>query len=121
MFNLHVFQDVSEEEALCTTDDLSLRYNVNGIELNPEGFVKLSQEINLTKVIYTEESGNPVILYTGTVPKLTREYQRLVIRESNILRVRTETMDVVGETSIKYYEVCTNLEIFEFIKNKIQT
>ncbi len=121
MFNLHVFQDVSEEEALCTTDDLSLRYNVNGIELNPEGFVKLSQEINLTKVIYTGESGNPVILYTGTVPKLTREYQRLVIRESNILRVRPETMDVVCETSIKYYEVCTNLEIFEFIKNKIQT
>jgi hypothetical protein len=121
MFNLHVFQDALEEEALCTTDDLSLRYNVNGIELNPEGFVKLSQEINLTKVIYTRESGNPVTLYTGTVPKLTREYQRLVIRESNILRVTPETMDVVGETSIKYYEVCTNREIFEFIKNKIQT
>ncbi|MBW1864772.1 MAG: hypothetical protein JRI64_03835 [Deltaproteobacteria bacterium] len=31
-----------------TSDDISVRYNVNGIDLNPDGFKKLSKEINLT-------------------------------------------------------------------------
>jgi hypothetical protein len=49
------------------------------------------------------------------VPTLSGNYQRLVIREAAILKVKPETMDVIGPTSRKYYEVCTHPAIYEFI------
>jgi len=118
MFNLYVFQDAPEEAFKATTDDLSLRYNLNGIELSTEGFAKLFKEINLKSVMYPVDMNERVTLYTGTVPTLTGGYQRLVIREANILQVKPETMDVICETPRKYYEVCTNPEILEFIKKQ---
>jgi hypothetical protein len=119
IFNLFVFQNVPEEEIEATADDLFLRYNVNGIELSPEGFAKLSREINLKSIMYQADKNESVMLYTGTVPTLTDKYQRLVIREANILEVKPETMDVIGKTSRKYYEVCTHQDIYEFIKNHV--
>jgi hypothetical protein len=119
IFNLSVFQDASEEEIDATVDDLSLRYNVGGIELNPDGFAKLSREINLESIMYPAEKNAMVKLYTGKVPTVSGKYQRLVIREATILEVKPETMDVIGETSKKYYEVCTNPDIYEFIKNHV--
>ena len=117
MFNLFVFQNVRDEEIEATADDLSQRYNVNGIELDPEGFAKLSREINLKRIEYPAENNERVILYTGKVPTLSGKYQRLVIREAAILEVKPESMDVIGPTSRKYYEVCTQQAIYEFIDN----
>jgi hypothetical protein len=117
-FNLFVFQDVPEEEFKATADDLALRYNVNGIELSPEGFAKLSQEINLKSVLYPVDSEERVTLYTGTVPTLSGGYQRLVIREAEVIRVQPKTMDVISKTSRKYYEVCSHPEIYEFVKSQ---
>jgi hypothetical protein len=115
MFNLFVFQNVRDEDIEATADDLFLRYNVNGIELDPEGFAKLAREINLKSVVYTTENNEKVTLYTGTVPTLSGKYQRLVIREAAIMEVKPETMDMIGPTSRKYYEVCTQQSIYEFI------
>ena len=115
MFNLVVFQNVRDEDLEATADDLSLRYNVNGIELDPEGFAKLSREINLKIIEYPTENNEMVTLYTGKVPTLSGKFQRLVIREAAILEVKPETMAVIGPTSRKYYEVCTQPAIYEFI------
>jgi hypothetical protein len=117
LFNLSVFQNVRDEDVGATADDLSLRYNVNGIELHPEGFAKLSREINLNCVEYPAENGEKVTLYTGKVPTLGGRYQRLVIREAAILAVQPDTLDVTGPTTRKYYEVCTHPTIFEFTDN----
>jgi hypothetical protein len=117
MFNLFVFQNVRNEDLEATADDLSLRYNVNGIELDPEGFAKLSREINLKSIDYPAENNETVKLYTGKVPTLSGKFQRLVIREAAIFEVKPETMDVIGPTSRKYYEVCTQPAIYEFIDN----
>jgi hypothetical protein len=117
MFNLYVFQGARDEDVAATADDLSLRYNVNGIELEPEGFEKLSREINLKSIVYPTENNENVTLYTGTVPTLSGNCQRLVIREAAILKVNPESMDVIGLTSRKYYEVCTSPAIYEFIDN----
>jgi class 3 adenylate cyclase len=117
MFNLFVFQNTPDEKIEATKDDLFPRYNVNGIELNTEGFVKLSKEINLNSVMYPVGSNEKVKLYTGKVPTLTNKYQSLVIRETAIQEVNPETMDVIGETSRKYYEVCTHPDVYEFVKN----
>jgi hypothetical protein len=117
MFNLFVFHNVQDEDIEATADDLSLRYNVNGIELDPEGFAKLSREINLKSIEYPTENNEKITLYTGKVPTLSGKYQRLVIREAAILEVKPETMDVIGPTTRKYYEVCTQPAIYEFIDN----
>ena len=117
VFNLFVFENAPDEKIKATKDDLFLRYNVNGIELNKEGFVKLSREINLKSVLYQVDNNEKVKLYTGKVPTLTGKYQRLVIREAAILEVKPETMDVIGKTSRKYYEVCTHPDIYEFVKS----
>ena len=116
-FNLSVFQHVRDEDVEATADDLSLRYNVNGIELEPEGFAKLSREINLKSIVYPTENHETVTLYTGTVPTVGGSYQRLVIREAAILKVKPETMEVIGPTSRKFYEVCTQPAVYEFIDN----
>ncbi len=115
MFNLFVFQHVRNEDIEATADDLSLRYNVNGIELHPEGFAKLTGEISLKSIEYPLENEEKVTLYTGKVPTISGKYQRLVIREAAILEVKPETMDVIGPTARKYYEVCTQPAIYEFI------
>ncbi len=119
MFNLYVFQNVRDAEIEATADDLSLRYNLNGIELDPEGFAKLSGEINLKSMEYPAENNEKVTLYTGKVPAIRGKYQRLVIREAVIYEVRPETMEIIGPTSRKYYEVCTQQAIHEFVSNNV--
>jgi len=115
-FRLLVFQNVPEQEIEATADDLFLRYNVNGIELNQEGFEKLSREINLKSVLYPGDPDENVQLFTGTVPTVNGQYQRLVIREAPILKVNPQTLEAIGATSRKYYEVCTHPEIYEFVR-----
>lgn len=114
-FNLFVFQSLRHEDAEVTADDLSLRYNVNGIELDPEGFAKLAREINLKGIEYPAGNNGKTALYTGKVPTLSGKVQSLVIREASILEVKPDTLDVVGPTSRKYYEVCTQQAIYEFV------
>jgi len=114
IFNLFVFQHVQDDALATTADDISLRYNVNGIELDPESFSKLSREISLKRIEY-RQARETVTLYTGKVPTVSGSYQRLVIREADIPAVKPETMEVTGPTSRKYYEVCTNPAIYEFV------
>jgi class 3 adenylate cyclase len=117
IFNLFVYQSVPEEELSLTADDVSLRYNVNGIELNVEGFDKLSREIKLTSVLYPGKGDEPVTLYAGKVPTLNGQFQPIVIREDAIVEVKPGTTEVIGKTSQKYYEVCVNHAIYEYVKS----
>lgn len=117
-FNLYVFQTESRDEMAKTSDDLFLRYNVNAIELNPEGFHKLSEEIDLrvVKVPLSEVKGERCTIYTGKYPTVTGQYQRLVIRESPVPRVDPETLAITGHTSMKYYEISTNPRLYSIIR-----
>lgn len=116
LYNLYVFKNIQEEND-DTIDDLSLRYNVNGIELSEEGFAKLSREIKLEMVTHKTAHGKEIQLYTGKVPLLSGHYQQLAVREAPICEVNPETLNVTGETSRKYYEICTNQEIYDFISS----
>ncbi len=121
LFNLFVFQNLRDQDIEATADDLALRYNVNGIELDEEGFAKLAREINLKSIGYATGNHGKVTLYTGKVPTLSGKAQSLVIREAAVLEVNPNTMDVIGPTSRKYYEVCTHPSIFGFIDNHALT
>lgn len=119
-FNLYVFQSVSEEEMSKTSDDILIRYNVNGIEINAEGFKKLSKEIKLTPIEgqIPELRQDKIKLYTGKFPLTTGRFQRLIIREANIPQIDSETFRSLKITSRKYYEVCTHPKVYQYVRQK---
>jgi hypothetical protein len=120
-FNLYVFQtpqEEGEEEAPSPVDDVFVRYNVNGIELNRAGFRKLSQEINLKPVecVIPELQEQKLRLYTGKFPTVSGKYQQLVIREDQITEVNLSDLSVIRMTPRRYYEVCTHPRVYEYIR-----
>jgi hypothetical protein len=114
-FNLYVFQTASDEQVAATADDLSARYNVNGIELDPAAFEKLSKEIDLKPVELTIRKKKQTF-YTGKFPTVNGTYQRLIIRESLILRVDPDTLTATKRTDRNYYEIAANPKLYEIIK-----
>lgn len=114
-FNLYVFQAASDADVAATADDISLRYNVNGIELDNAAFKKLSEEIDL-KVITVNIQKKKQKFYTGKFPTKNNKYQSIVIREARVSRVNPDNLAVIELTSRKYYEVCTNAKLCEYVK-----
>ena len=118
-FNLYVYQTASDKDRLKTSDDLAVRYNVNGIELNPGGFKKLSKEINLTtiKASIPELNRKNVKLHTGKFPLTSGRYQRLIIRESKIHQLHPDTFASLKPTNRSFYEVCTHPAVYQHVRN----
>ncbi len=118
-FNLYVYQTASEEDMLTTSDDISVRYNVNGIDLNPGGFKKLSKEINLTtfKTDIPELKLRNIKLHTGKFPLTSGRFQRLVIRESKIRQVHPDTFASIKPTTRSYFEVCTHPAVYQHVRS----
>jgi len=120
-FNLYVFQTAQDEDVDSRVDDVFVRYNVNGIELNPTGFKKLSQEINLKLIecVIPDLQEEKLRLYTGKFPAVSGKYQQLVIREQQISEVNLDNLSVIRLTPRKFYEVCTHPKVYEYIKKII--
>jgi len=122
MFNLYLFQTISNEDINATSDDLYLRYNVNGIQLNSSGFEKLRKE-NVLKKVYLHLEGNKEKkekFYTCIFPLVNGNYDRLVIRQGGIPKVDFQSLKVISHTGNKYYEVCTNRRINDYIRKSFQ-
>ncbi len=121
-FNLYVFQPQLEKASRATVDDLAIRYNVNGIELNLFGFQKLSQEIDLKEVQCSmpELQKESFKVYTGKYPTLSGQYQRLVIREEQIPEVKPNNVEIIRMTSRYYYEVCTHPALYKYVEKALK-
>ncbi len=108
--NVMVFQQAPE-----AADDL-LRYNINGIELHPEGFKKLQSEIALqkftTRLPTEREETN---FYAGYYNDTKGNQHQLVIREGHI-KVWQEDSDDYALTETLYYEVVTNKTLLTIIQ-----
>jgi hypothetical protein len=117
-FNLYVFRTASKNNDEAPEDDPFLRYNVNGIELNAEGFTKLSQEIDLQSFtchipkLQTEK----IKVHTGKFPTKTGNYQRLIIREARIPVVSPNDFSIIRKTDQKYFEVCTHPLLYDYVE-----
>lgn len=120
LFNLFVFKNVLRSENDEDADDLYMRYNVNGIELDSNGFNKLSKEITLHPITYPSAKNKKMKLYSGKVPTLSGNYQPIVIREDIVTEIHPEKFEILGNTFDKYYEVCTHRQIYEFAENKVE-
>jgi hypothetical protein len=117
-FNLYVFQKASENSAATPADDILLRHNVNGIELNAEGFEKLSREIDLKSLEchIPELQAEKISVHTGKFPTVTGKYHRLIIREDRIPVISPHDFSILQKTDKKYYEVCTHPLLYEHIE-----
>ena len=118
-FNLYVYKSASEKDFIAETDDRLFRYNINGIELNADGFEKLSKEIHLKSMesYIPDLQKEKIKIHTGKFPTVTGEYQRLVIREARIPEVVPDELRVIRQTDQKYYEVCTHPMLYKYVEN----
>jgi hypothetical protein len=115
---LNTMEGASPEEL----DEFLVRYNHNGIELNEEGFQKLSEEISLDSIETKLEmpwGKQNVTLYYGEVP-LGESVELLVLRKA-FARQLLPDGKVGGATPHPYYEVCTSPALYDLVAALIRT
>ncbi len=103
-------------------DEFLVRYNLNGIELNEEGFQKLSEEISLDSVETKLEmpwGKEKVALFYGEVP-LGESVELLVLRKG-VARQLLPDGKLGGASSHAYYEVCTSSALYDLVAALIRT
>jgi len=97
-------------------DEFLVRFNMNGIELNEEGFEKLAEEISLETLHTTQEypwgkQKEEVTLYFGEVP-MGESVEELVLRKG-LARELQGDGKIGKKSDHAYYEVCTNPALYE--------
>ncbi len=99
-----------------------LRYNVNGIELDPAGFVKLQSEITLQRLeLRVPGDDNPIALHTGRYPDLKGAMQRLVIREETMRLLDLQDPNFGKPTTNSFYEVVTDEDLLNQVDETLKT
>ena len=121
-FSVFQFLNTMEGASAEELDEFLVRYNHNGIELNDEGFQKLSEEISLesieTKLDMPWGKQN-VTLYYGEVP-LGESVELLVLRKA-FARQLLPDGKIGGPTTHPYYEVCTSPALYDLVAALIRT
>jgi hypothetical protein len=121
-FSVFQFVNTMEGASAEELDEFLVRYNMNGIELNDEGFQKLSEEISLdtieTKFDMPWGKQN-VTLFYGEVP-LGESVELLVIRKA-FARQLLPDGKVGRATEHCYYEVCTSRALSDLVAALIRT
>lgn len=121
-FSVFQFLNAMEGASAEELDEFLVRYNMNGIELNEEGFQKLSEEISLdsieTKLDMPWGKQN-VTLYFGEVP-LGESVELLVLRKG-MARQLLPDGKMGGPTPHPYYEVCTSPALYDLVAALIRT
>ncbi len=97
-------------------DEFLVRYNMNGIELNEEGFQKLAEEISLETLNTKLElpwGKEEVTLYFGEVP-MGESVELLVLRKGRARELLPDGK--IGKFSEhNYYEVCTSPALYDLV------
>jgi hypothetical protein len=121
-FSVFQFLNTMEGASAEELDEFLVRYNHNGIELNEEGFQKLSEEISLesidTKLDMPWGKQN-VTLFYGEVP-LGESVELLVLRKATARQLLPDGK-IGGATSHSYYEVCTSPALYDLVAALIRT
>jgi hypothetical protein len=122
LFSLYQFLTAMEGASFEELDEILVRYNMNGIELNEEGFRKLSEEISLdsieTKLDLPWGKEN-VTLYYGEVP-MGDSVELLVLRKG-LARQLLADGKIGGPSEHCYYEVCTSPALYNLVAALIRT
>ena len=119
-FNVFLLETVVEGASEEESEELLIRYNLNGVELNEEGFDKLGAEISLSPLEGTFPmpwGKERVQLYFGEVP-LGESVVPIVIRKG-VVRHLEPGGEIGGPGSRAYYEICTSSKLTELAQRKI--
>ena len=103
-------------------DEFLVRFNMNGIELNEEGFEKLSEEISLDSIetkLETPWGKENVTLHYGEVP-MGESVELLVLRRG-LARQLLPGGKIGAPSSHPYYEVCTSPALYSLVAALIRT
>src|SRR6202521_1763507 len=113
-FSVFQFLTALEGASAEELDEFLARFNMNGFELNDEGFQKLSEEISLEKLVTKLDmpwAKQDVTLYYGEVP-MGESVELLVVREGLARELLPDGK--IGKTSDHhYYEGCPSPVIYD--------
>lgn len=116
-FNVFLFQTVMEGSAEEEADEFLIRFNLNGVELNEEGFARLSEEISMSSQDIDCDmpwGKDRVTIYFGAAP-LGEALEPMVIRKGHVRQLLPDGK-IGGEGTHAYYEVCTSGRIMELVE-----
>jgi class 3 adenylate cyclase len=121
-FSLFQFLTALEGASAEELDEFLVRFNMNGIELNEEGFQKLSEEISLDSVETKQEmpwGKENVTLFYGEVPM--GEAVELLVLRKGLARQLLPDGKIGIASSHAYYEVCTSPALYDLVAALIRT
>jgi class 3 adenylate cyclase len=121
-FAVYQFLTAMEGASAEELDEFLVRFNMNGIELNEEGFQKLSEEISLdsieTKLDMPWGKEN-VTLHYGEVP-MGESVELLVLRKG-VARELLPDGKIAAPSSHPYFEICTSPALYDLVAALIRT
>jgi len=116
-FRLFLFQTMTEGVAEDEADEFLIRYNLNGVELNDEGFQKLQEEIALTPLeadCVMPWGKERVAFFYGETP-VGEKLEPVLIRRGFVRQMLPGGK--IGEAGTRpYYEVCVNPVVLEQVQ-----
>jgi hypothetical protein len=117
VFRLFLFQTMMEGVVEDEADEFLIRFNLNGVELNEEGFRKLQEEIALTEI--DAECAMPwgneqVTFFSGETP-VGNGVEPILIRRG-FVRQLLQDGHIGPPGTHAYYEVCTSAAAFELVE-----
>lgn len=118
LFNIEVLRIAEGDIEKGEKGQHYMRYNVNGILVDDDGFAKLQQEIPLQKV-RMKLNGKGYLFHVGQYPDTTGRKKDLVIREGKIGIWRDEAIHEDPTSQDSYYEVVVNRKVIPLVLESI--
>ena len=118
LFRLFVFQPGVEGAQEDEADEFLIRFNLNGVELNDEGFAKLSEEIALQSVEVECEmpwGQELTTFYLGQAP-IGDAVEPILLRRGYVRQLLSDGR-IGPEGQRAYYEVCTDARVLELVES----
>jgi hypothetical protein len=103
-------------------EEFLVRFNMNGIELNEEGFQKLAEEISLDSVETTLDmpwGKEKITLHYGEVPM--GETVELIVLRKSMAKELSSDGKIGAPTAHPYYEVCTSPKLYDLVAALIRS
>lgn len=117
-FTVFAFQTVNDADTGGTPDEFLVRYNIGGIHIDQAAFDKLKMEISLEQRVLplaTVLGEKTAKIYTGMVPVPSGGFHLIAVREGRIPHINAAEFTLKQWTERRYYEVCTNEEIYALL------
>jgi hypothetical protein len=117
LFRLFVFQPGVQGAQEDEVDEFLIRFNLNGVELNEEGFAKLSEEIALQPVEVDCEmpwGRELTTFFLGQAP-IGDAVEPILLRRGYVRQLLSDGR-IGPEGQRPYYEVCTDSNVLELVE-----